>query len=175
MASTRCWRALTKYWCAGGLAGACSWLSVYPTDVVKSRLQVLRYQLNIPQFLSFPIISYHLLLPAEVCADGCPPPRRCAGHAAISDTFRLVQALCMPQSVVSVTASPQQPRNGLPQATSAGESRYAGWADCAARSYQEEGANVFVRGLGATLARAFLVNAVIFSAYEFCSGALSPG
>jgi Mitochondrial carrier protein len=27
---------------AGGLAGASSWLSVYPIDVLKSRIQVLR-------------------------------------------------------------------------------------------------------------------------------------
>jgi Mitochondrial carrier protein len=34
------------------------------------------------------------------------------------------------------------------------------------KSYREEGACVFVRGLSATLTRAFIVSAVIFSAYD---------
>lgn len=42
----------------------------------------------------------------------------------------------------------------------------AGWVDCAVKSYQAEGPSVFVRGLGTTLGRAFLVNGAIFSAYE---------
>jgi solute carrier family 25 (mitochondrial carnitine/acylcarnitine transporter), member 20/29 len=77
-------------WAAGGLAGALSWLSVYPFDVIKSRIQ----------------------------------------------------------------------------ANSEGTSRYTGLWDCAARSYREEGSAVFLRGLPATLCRAFLVNGAIFTAYE---------
>ena len=34
---------------------------------------------------------------------------------------------------------------------------------------------MFVRGLGATLVRAFVVNATIFSAYEACAGLLTSG
>ena len=41
-----------------------------------------------------------------------------------------------------------------------------GFVDCAVRSYQGEGPGVFIRGLGTTLARAFLVNGAIFSVYE---------
>lgn len=37
---------------------------------------------------------------------------------------------------------------------------------CAAESYRQEGPGVFVRGLGTTLCRAFVVNAVLFSVYE---------
>jgi solute carrier family 25 carnitine/acylcarnitine transporter 20/29 len=42
----------------------------------------------------------------------------------------------------------------------------AGWMQCAAESYRLEGPGVFFRGLGTTLCRAFLVNAVLFSVYE---------
>ena len=34
------------------------------------------------------------------------------------------------------------------------------------QSYREEGLQVFFRGLGTTLGRAFVVNGVIFAAYE---------
>ncbi|KAG7669592.1 hypothetical protein Ndes2526B_g05938 [Nannochloris sp. 'desiccata'] len=77
-------------WAAGGLAGAISWLSVYPFDVIKSRIQ----------------------------------------------------------------------------ATAGNTSKYSSLWDCAVRSYKEEGGSVFLRGLPATLCRAFLVNGAIFTAYE---------
>lgn len=75
-------------WASGGLAGALSWLSVYPFDVIKSRVQ----------------------------------------------------------------------------ASKTGE--YKGWIDCAIQSWKMDGPSVFVRGLNATLGRAVLVNAAIFTAYE---------
>ena len=59
------------------------------------------------------------------------------------------------------------------QATSAAESRYKGWLDCARQSYRQEGFGVFFRGLNATLSRAFLTNGAIFSAYELCHKALA--
>eukprot|EP00897_Mesotaenium_endlicherianum_P009939 jgi/Mesen1/8974/ME000056S08375 len=44
--------------------------------------------------------------------------------------------------------------------------RYSGLADCLRKSVREEGLGVLVRGLGTTMARAFIVNAAIFTAYE---------
>ena len=41
-----------------------------------------------------------------------------------------------------------------------------GWWSCARRIYQTEGTGAFTRGLGTTLSRAFIVNAVLFSGYE---------
>ncbi len=61
------------------------------------------------------------------------------------------------------------------QATSARESPYRGWVDCAWKSYQAEGLGVFFKGLGATLSRAFVVNGAIFTMYEFTHGLLSHG
>ncbi|KAJ7571481.1 hypothetical protein O6H91_01G164500 [Diphasiastrum complanatum] len=44
--------------------------------------------------------------------------------------------------------------------------RYKGIIDCISKSVREEGMSVLFRGLGTTVARAFLVNGAIFSAYE---------
>eukprot|EP00250_Pteridium_aquilinum_P019905 c24621_g1_i1 orf=1353-1832(+) len=77
---------------AGGIAGVASWITCYPLDVLKSRLQ----------------------------AQGGP---------------------------------------GSPN-------KYGGILDCLHKSVQEEGLSVLWRGLGTAIARAFLVNGAIFSAYE---------
>ena len=39
--------------------------------------------------------------------------------------------------------------------------------DCARTSWREEGRGVFFKGMTATLTRAFIVNAAVFSVYEF--------
>jgi solute carrier family 25 (mitochondrial carnitine/acylcarnitine transporter), member 20/29 len=44
--------------------------------------------------------------------------------------------------------------------------RYTGIADCFKKSVREEGLPVLWRGLGTAVARAFVVNGAIFSAYE---------
>ena len=76
---------------AGGLAGVVSWVSCYPLDVVKTRLQA--------------------------------------------------QSLSSPQ-------------------------KYTGIVDCFGRIVKDEGYHMLWRGLGTTVARAFLVNGAIFSSYE---------
>ncbi len=47
-----------------------------------------------------------------------------------------------------------------------------GWWGCAKAIYRKEGVRPFTRGLGTTLARAFIVNAVLFSGYEATMDAL---
>ncbi|MED6144181.1 Mitochondrial arginine transporter bac2 [Stylosanthes scabra] len=44
--------------------------------------------------------------------------------------------------------------------------KYNGTVDCLRKSIKEEGYDVLWRGLGTTVARAFVVHAVVFSAYE---------
>lgn len=44
--------------------------------------------------------------------------------------------------------------------------RYKGIIDCCRKSVKEDGWKVLTRGLGVTVARAFLVNAAIFTSYE---------
>lgn len=90
---------------AGGLAGVASWVSCYPLDVVKTRLQA--------QSENSPV-------------------------------------------------------------------KYRGIVDCFRKSVKEEGYRVLWRGLGTAVARAFVVNGAIFSAYEialrcfFSNGNIQP-
>ena len=44
---------------------------------------------------------------------------------------------------------------------------FAGWIDCAKTSWKEEGRGVFFNGMTATVTRAFIVNAAVFTVYEF--------
>nr|CAG8517874.1 6233_t:CDS:2 [Entrophospora candida] len=50
---------------------------------------------------------------------------------------------------------------------------YSGIIDCAIKSYREEGAKVFFKGMSTTLVRAWPVNAVTFFAYELVIGWLN--
>lgn len=85
-----CQESMNTMLIAGGLAGVASWMSCYPFDVVKTRLQAQT-----------------------------PPSLK-----------------------------------------------YKGIFDCFKKSIQEEGHTVVWRGLGTTVARAFVVNGAIFAAYE---------
>ncbi|XP_062189456.1 mitochondrial arginine transporter BAC2-like [Phragmites australis] len=53
--------------------------------------------------------------------------------------------------------------------------RYRGVVDCFRRSIREEGLPVLWRGLGTAVARAFVVNGAIFSAYELALRFLASG
>jgi solute carrier family 25 (mitochondrial carnitine/acylcarnitine transporter), member 20/29 len=53
-------------------------------------------------------------------------------------------------------------------------SPYTGWWQCAGDMYRKEGGRVFFRGLPLTIARAFVVNGAIFSAYEASHKGLKP-
>ncbi|KAL6874694.1 hypothetical protein ACP4OV_013359 [Aristida adscensionis] len=64
---------------------------------------------------------------------------------------------CYPLDVVKSRLQAQQP---------AFPARYRGVVDCFRRSVREEGLPVLWRGLGTAVARAFVVNGAIFSAYE---------
>jgi hypothetical protein len=58
------------------------------------------------------------------------------------------------------------------QAFPAASSPYASAWHCALDSYRREGAAAFTRGLGATLCRAFVVNAALFATFELSMKAL---
>ena len=55
----------------------------------------------------------------------------------------------------------------ISQEATQGDWDAAGWWDCARTAYREEGGRVFFNGMTATLTRAFIVNAAVFSVYEF--------
>lgn len=61
------------------------------------------------------------------------------------------------------------------QAQTPADVRYRGVADCFRKSVREEGFPVLWRGLGTAVARAFVVNGAIFSAYELALRFLASG
>ena len=73
---------------------------------------------------------------------------------------------CYPLDVVKSRLQAQGAGGAPPQ--------YKGIMDCIRTSARQEGRQVFWRGLGPSLARAFLVNGAIFSAYELSLRYLSP-
>ncbi|CAO2161639.1 unnamed protein product [Urochloa humidicola] len=74
---------------------------------------------------------------------------------------------CYPLDVVK---SRLQAQGAFPAAA-----RYRGVVDCFRRSVREEGLPVLWRGLGTAVARAFVVNGAIFSAYELALRFLASG
>lgn len=74
--------------------------------------------------------------------------------------------VCYPMDVVKSRLQAQGAGGVRPQ--------YLGIMDCIRTSAQQEGMQVFWRGLNASLARAFLVNGAIFSAYEMSLRYLNP-
>ncbi|CAO2205104.1 unnamed protein product [Urochloa humidicola] len=71
---------------------------------------------------------------------------------------------CYPLDVVKSRLQAQQPAAAAFPAAAA--ARYRGVVDCFRRSVREEGLPVLWRGMGTAVARAFVVNGAIFSAYE---------
>jgi solute carrier family 25 carnitine/acylcarnitine transporter 20/29 len=108
---------------AGGIAGTISWASIYPLDVIKSRMQM---QVTQPSSLSSSV-SYQTSAVRYYSSTS-------------ASTSSTVQAFTAPQ--------------------------YRSTWDCVVRSWSTEGAGVFVRGIGPTLLRAFIVNAATFYIYE---------
>ncbi|KAG0319656.1 hypothetical protein BGZ99_004987 [Dissophora globulifera] len=124
---------------AGGLAGTLSWASVYPLDVIKTRLQTQPHLIATNSFGSLPIAS--------------------AVRSPTATTSLLPQNHSEQRKLVHQTS-----RQGHSQVLAA--TPYKGMVDCAVRSYRSEGLGVFVRGVTPALLRAFPVNAVTFFVYE---------
>ncbi|CAM6101854.1 unnamed protein product [Calypogeia fissa] len=80
---------------------------------------------------------------------------------------------CYPLDVVKSRLQGQG--GGIGGASSSAVPRYNGIVDCIGKSVREEGFKVLWRGLGTAVARAYLVNGAIFSAYEMTVRFLSPG
>ncbi|KAG0178590.1 hypothetical protein DFQ28_002454 [Apophysomyces sp. BC1034] len=137
---TNAWKLLL----AGGLAGAVSWTSIYPIDVVKSRLQMqVRPQLQEPKFQ--------------------------LGIAAASRSARPYSSVSC-GSTASLSSLPEEAflLNGRL------DRPYTSIKDCIIRSYKSEGLGVFFRGLWPTILRGFPVNAVTFWVYEVVLNLLDP-
>ncbi|RUP46240.1 mitochondrial carrier domain-containing protein [Jimgerdemannia flammicorona] len=135
-----------KLLAAGGVAGVMSWVSVYPLDVIKSRLQA-----------QTPHSAKHLKSPST----------------GIS-VHRIIPTLA-PLTTASSPTTPSATAKAYhgSATTSASTFRpYTGIIDCAVRSYRAEGFRVFGRGIVPTVVRAFPVNSVTFFVYEAVMEAL---
>ncbi|KAG0001218.1 hypothetical protein BGZ80_010616 [Entomortierella chlamydospora] len=126
---------------AGGLAGTLSWASIYPLDVIKTRLQTQ------PHLITTDPYSTRIL------------PISSPTRVATAATSLLSKSHETQRGLVHQTS-----RQGHSQVLSA--SPYKGMVDCAIRSYRSEGMGVFMKGATPALLRAFPVNAVTFFVYE---------
>ncbi|ORX57640.1 mitochondrial carrier [Hesseltinella vesiculosa] len=131
---------------AGGLAGTISWSSIYPIDVIKSRLQMQ----------SIPSSSVSLLPISPIV------------HSSPTSSF---SSATLQHTSAAVDDPLLQHQQKISHAHSA--THFTSIRDCVVRSYRSEGISVFFRGLGPTVLRAFPVNAVTFWVYELVIGWLS--
>ncbi|KAF9988072.1 hypothetical protein BGZ65_012461 [Modicella reniformis] len=127
---------------AGGLAGTLSWVSIYPLDVIKTRLQTQPHLIT-----TDPYISARTL------------PITASSHIPTVTTSLLSTNHSEQRGLVHQTS--RQGHSAVPS-----NAPYRGMIDCAIRSYRSEGMGVFVRGATPALLRAFPVNAVTFFVYE---------
>ncbi|KAF7730835.1 hypothetical protein EC973_001353 [Apophysomyces ossiformis] len=137
---------------AGGLAGAVSWTSIYPIDVVKSRLQMqVQPRQQQPRFqqeraaVPHPAHSYSIL-------NGSRNISSSSSSSSGSSSRNSSAMSSFPERSALLSGRIDQP--------------YTSIKDCVIRSYKTEGLGVFFRGLWPTILRGFPVNAVTFYVYE---------
>ncbi|KAG0230350.1 hypothetical protein BGW42_001022 [Actinomortierella wolfii] len=139
---------------AGGVAGTLSWASIYPLDVIKTRLQTQPHLVSngnyiatrIPATASTGLLASHATIASSKSSVGSS-----IGGSGSNDTHGLVRQSTRQRHAGSGASS------ALP---------YRGIVDCAIRSYKSEGLGVFMKGATPALLRAFPVNAVTFFVYE---------
>ncbi|KAI1300366.1 hypothetical protein EDD11_006231 [Mortierella claussenii] len=129
---------------AGGVAGTLSWASIYPLDVIKTRLQTQPHLVTIDSYSS-----------------ARPLPISTSNRIPTSSTSLLPKSHHAEQRGGLVHQTSRQGHSQVPSTTP-----YKGMVDCAIRSYRSEGMGVFMRGATPALLRAFPVNAVTFFVYE---------
>ncbi|CDH49381.1 mitochondrial carrier protein [Lichtheimia corymbifera JMRC:FSU:9682] len=167
--SSNAWKLLV----AGGMAGAVSWSSIYPLDVIKSRLQM--------QVVSSSSSSSSSSSLPSAAANRAMPSIANVAESTIHQS-RLVRQYHGSQATTqngSVTQSTGSSINNTAQLSEAAlltgrsERPYTSIKDCIIRSYRAEGPSVFFRGLLPTIVRGFPVNAVTFYVYEVVMEMLS--
>ncbi|KAF9334963.1 mitochondrial carrier domain-containing protein [Linnemannia elongata] len=124
---------------AGGVAGTLSWASIYPLDVIKTRLQTQPHLMSTDALRTLPTTATARI----------PTPSTSLLSKSHNEARGLVH---------------QTSRQGHSKTLSSAP--YKGMVDCAIRSYKSEGMSVFMRGATPALLRAFPVNAVTFFVYE---------
>ncbi|KAG0044270.1 Mcm2-7 hexameric complex component [Gryganskiella cystojenkinii] len=132
---------------AGGMAGTLSWASIYPLDVIKTRLQTQPHLVEAD--------PYHRVRTLPSTSPRVPTATTALLSKALSGEQQQRGSLAY-QGSSSRQGHSQSPSNAP----------YKGMVDCAIRSYRSEGMGVFMRGATPALLRAFPVNAVTFFVYE---------
>lgn len=135
---------------AGGMAGAVSWTSIYPLDVVKSRLQM-----QVVDERTSSVITTCPARSSEIVSKAHPSITLCTERQYHHD---------VPSTAASRSANHNE--TALLNARVGNPPHYASIKDCIVRSYRADGPGVFFRGLGPTIIRGFPVNAVTFWVYE---------
>uniref|UniRef100_A0A672M254 Solute carrier family 25 member 29 n=1 Tax=Sinocyclocheilus grahami TaxID=75366 RepID=A0A672M254_SINGR len=187
---------IPKLLLAGGMSGMASWISTYPVDVIKSRLQAdgvggaNRYD---------GIVDCVLALDKSVCRGinrgmvttviretpgfgiyflAYDTLTRALGCDADADYIipKLLLAGGMSGMASWISTYPVDVIKSRLQADGVGgANRYDGIVDCVRQSWRREGWRTFTRGLTSTLLRAFPVNATTFATVTlFLMCALKP-
>lgn len=165
--SSNAWKLLV----AGGMAGAVSWSSIYPIDVIKSRLQM--------QVVSSSSSSSSSLSSSSATNRAMPSianvTESTIHQSRLVRQYHGSQATTQNGSVTQSTGSINNTAQLSEAALLTGRSErpYTSIKDCIIRSYRAEGPSVFVRGLLPTIVRGFPVNAVTFYVYEVVMEMLS--
>jgi solute carrier family 25 carnitine/acylcarnitine transporter 20/29 len=133
----------------GGIAGVVTWASIFPLDVIKTRIQS------------------QALLPMKGW-DVSTPPRSPSHEALVGN-----QATGTNYGITRQTASPGSPGSQSSVHSAAVPLRQSTLA-ITLNVYRAEGLSVFFRGLGICSVRAFIVNAVQWAVYEWVMVVLAP-
>lgn len=161
--TSNAWKLLV----AGGMAGAISWSSIYPLDVIKSRLQM---QVVSPSSSSSIPSSANRMTPSLIndAESTIPQSRLVRQYRTYQTTTSQNSSVTqLTGSINTAALSETEMLTGRP------ERPYTSIKDCIIRSYRAEGASVFFRGLIPTIIRGFPVNSVTFYVYEVVMEVLS--
>ncbi|KAF2664614.1 mitochondrial carrier [Microthyrium microscopicum] len=138
----RAWQILL----CGGIAGCISWASIFPMDVIKTRIQ------------SQPLLSAKLQT-TTAASPLSPTAGSLLPRSPQGVSYGTTSGQTSPSSSISQSLTPTVRKSTLAVTMD---------------TYKTEGLSVFFRGLGICSVRAFIVNAVQWAVYEWVMTVLQP-
>lgn len=146
----------------GGIAGVVTWGSIFPLDMVKTRVQTQFLMAGSSSSLSSPSSSSHTTSPIS------PPPHHLPTSPLPSPTLRTPLLNPLPQNTTITTTTTKTTPSILKTKT---HNPLGAW-QITKLAYRTEGVSAFWRGFGVCCTRAFIVNAVQWATYEWIMRAL---